>query len=96
MPKPDEIFLLEVSYPDGSYYNAPGGGIFRTERDMLQRIRTVESKAASKKKRVKLTTSRAPGFWAEYHIGSGVCHCGSDMEGHPIWDNHAPTEMMIT
>lgn len=25
---------------------------------------------------------------------SGVCHCGTDMEGHSLWDNHAPTDML--
>jgi len=28
------------------------------------------------------------------YASSGVCHCGSSMEGHPIWDNHSPVEMM--
>lgn len=30
------------------------------------------------------------------HTRSGVCYCGGDMENHPIWDNHAPTEMMYS
>lgn len=25
-------------------------------------------------------------------LGSGVCYCGADMEGHPVWDNHSPVE----
>jgi len=28
------------------------------------------------------------------YASSGVCHCGADMENHPIWDNHSPVEMM--
>lgn len=28
-------------------------------------------------------------------VPSGICHCGSDMAGHPVWDNHAPVEMML-
>lgn len=27
-------------------------------------------------------------------IPSGICHCGHDMAGHPVWDNHSPVEMM--
>lgn len=26
--------------------------------------------------------------------GSGVCHCGANMEGHSVYDNHMATEMM--
>lgn len=29
-----------------------------------------------------------------YAVGSDVCHCGADMENHPVWDNHSPKEMM--
>ncbi len=28
------------------------------------------------------------------YASSGVCHCGTGMEGHPLWDNHSPVEMM--
>lgn len=24
---------------------------------------------------------------------SGVCHCGAEMEGHSLYDNHSATEM---
>jgi hypothetical protein len=24
---------------------------------------------------------------------SGICHCGEEMEGHSVWDNHPATEM---
>lgn len=27
-------------------------------------------------------------------VGSGVCHCGQAMEGHSVYDNHSPLEMM--
>lgn len=30
-----------------------------------------------------------------YTVETGVCYCGSDMENHPIWDNHAPRDMRI-
>ena len=40
-------------------------------------------------------------FWDKWesemyykYASSGVCHCGSSMEGHPVWDNHSPVEMM--
>ena len=44
MPKPKQIFLLEVSYIGGTPYRAPGGGIFRTEKDMDQRIKTIKGR----------------------------------------------------
>lgn len=72
MPKPPQVFLLEVSYPEGSYYLAPGGGIFRTEKDMRQRIKTVKSRAASKNKAVKLTTHRLDADWEQYDIDPAV------------------------
>lgn len=28
-----------------------------------------------------------------HSVGTGVCHCGTDMEGHPVWDTHSPVEM---
>lgn len=33
-------------------------------------------------------------YWM-YAVGSGICGCGGDMQGHPVWDNHSPTEMPI-
>lgn len=33
-------------------------------------------------------------LYSMYAVGSGVCHCGSVLDGHPVWDNHAPVEMM--
>lgn len=44
MPKPKQIFLLEVSYTGARPYRGPGGGIFRTERDMDMRIATIKSR----------------------------------------------------
>lgn len=26
-------------------------------------------------------------------VGSGICGCGADVEGHSVWDNHSPVEM---
>lgn len=26
-------------------------------------------------------------------VDSGICGCGAAMEGHPIWDNHSPTDI---
>lgn len=25
-------------------------------------------------------------------IGSGICGCGADIEGHAVWDNHSAIE----
>lgn len=44
MPKPKQIFLLEVSYTGSRPYRGPGGGIFRTEKDMQMRIDTIKTK----------------------------------------------------
>lgn len=27
-------------------------------------------------------------------LGTGVCHCGSEMDDHSFWDTHSPVEMM--
>lgn len=27
-----------------------------------------------------------------YPLSSGVCMCGSEMEGHSVYDNHSPTD----
>lgn len=27
-------------------------------------------------------------------LGSGICHCGMDMEDHTGWENHQAIEMM--
>lgn len=45
MPKPKQIFLLEVKFTNRTFYRGPGGGIFRTERDMNQRIDTIKFRA---------------------------------------------------
>lgn len=56
MSKPKQIFLLEVSYPEGRTYGMghSGGGIFRTERDMQMRIDTLTRRAAKAGKPVEL------------------------------------------
>lgn len=30
-----------------------------------------------------------------YAVGSGICHCGSDVDTHGWGDNHSPVEMMM-
>lgn len=41
--------------------------------------------------RAKAAISRV---YSMYTVGSGVCHCGNDINNHSEWDNHAPVEMM--
>lgn len=76
MPKPKEIFLLEVSYPEGrsgAYdLGERGGGIFRTERDMKMRIATVKRRAANSRYRndvkVEFKTYRLTADWEQYDL----------------------------
>ncbi|UDL16431.1 hypothetical protein SEA_ZOOMAN_190 [Microbacterium phage Zooman] len=55
MPKPKQIFLLEVKYLDRRPYLAKGGGIFRTEKDMQKRVAAVRSRARERKVEVEMT-----------------------------------------
>lgn len=78
MPKPKEVFLLEVSYPEGRM-NAyglgdRGGGIFRTERDMKMRIATVKKRVARLKNPipVKFKTYKLTANWEEYTCDSAI------------------------
>lgn len=66
MPKPERVYLLEVSYPEKRPYQAKGGGVFRTERDMKQRIATVKSRAREKNVEVTFKTSYLEADWIEY------------------------------
>lgn len=74
MPKPKEIFLLEVSYPEGrkNAYDLGerGGGIFRTERDMKMRMKTVASRAARSRQNVpvQFKTYKLTADWEEYDV----------------------------
>lgn len=34
-------------------------------------------------------------LWSMYAIGTGVCHCGEDIEDHSGWDNHSPVEIYV-
>jgi hypothetical protein len=27
-------------------------------------------------------------------VPTGICHCGSEMEGHAVYDNHSPVELL--
>jgi hypothetical protein len=29
----------------------------------------------------------------QFYAPSGICGCGADMKGHPVWDDHAATEV---
>lgn len=75
MPKPKEIFLLEVRYPEGrkNAYGLGdrGGGIFRTERDMKMRIKTVTRRVANLKNPIKVEfkTYKLTANWEPYDIG---------------------------
>ena len=33
-------------------------------------------------------------YWM-HAVGSGICYCGDDYEGHETWGNHSPVEMPI-
>ena len=63
MPKPERIYLLEVSYPVKRPYQAKGGGVFRTEADMNKRIATVKSRAVQRGVPVEVKTSFTDVEW---------------------------------
>lgn len=58
--------------------------------------KTISKKPLSKSNRIspmkikKKTCPTCGGTGIEY---SGVCHCGAEMDGHSIYDNHTATEM---
>lgn len=63
MPKPKQIFLLEVKYLGQRPYLAKGGGIFRTEKDMQKRVAAVRSRAREWKVEVELTAYVLDAQW---------------------------------
>lgn len=79
MPKPKEIFLLEVSYPEEKrkryQHGSAGGGIFRTERDMLVRINTIRKRQINNRTspiKVEIKTYKLTADWEEYDIDDSV------------------------
>jgi hypothetical protein len=75
MPKPKEIFLLEVSYPEEKRkryrHGSAGGGIFRTERDMKVRIDTIRRRQIDNRSdpiKVEIRTYKLTADWEQYDI----------------------------